>query len=339
LGKPNKEMFTSTAAPALQSGVRRNLRVFLLQNIARGVFHLVPRRLSRSIAMSILSSLAPRDRYMIASYLASNSNIVRFVVHGAQGSFESLSSDTAILAKYALTGSWAPRSIKLLRDTLENTLGTYIDIGANIGLTLVPVAKLGVNCYAFEPEPRNFESLLRNVARNAEGASLRLFQVALADFTGEATLRLAEGNLGDHRLVKLDRALEPAEQSAPSAHEVIVPARSLDSFNLEIIDPLVVKIDAQGAEPMIVRGGQETLARAKLLIIEFAPFHIHQLSESVEEMISFLDRSFAKLSYALGEDEPFYFAKPKCDVIHFLHEYFEENMFGYKYLDVAAANP
>ena len=61
------------------------------------------------------------------------------------------------------------------------TGGTYLDIGANIGLMTVPFARdPRIRCLAFEPDPTNFGFLQRNIApRNAPASSAELHQVAL----------------------------------------------------------------------------------------------------------------------------------------------------------------
>src|SRR5262245_10344023 len=64
--------------------------------------------------------------------------------------------DSLLFRSFVTTGEYVPELVALFRSALSNG-GTYIDIGANIGLTLLPMAKLpGVRCIAFEPDPLNF---------------------------------------------------------------------------------------------------------------------------------------------------------------------------------------
>jgi FkbM family methyltransferase len=50
-----------------------------------------------------------------------------------------------------------------------NDGGTYLDIGANIGLTTIPIAQLpDVQCIAFEPAPENFRNVQANVRANCD---------------------------------------------------------------------------------------------------------------------------------------------------------------------------
>jgi FkbM family methyltransferase len=84
----------------------------------------------------------------------------------------------------------------------EHPSGTYIDIGANIGTTLIPYALRNPSWrfYAVEPDLENFKRLQRNLNRNDVDSRVKAFNVALADKTGQMALRRSPGNFGDYRL-------------------------------------------------------------------------------------------------------------------------------------------
>ena len=81
--------------------------------------------------------------------------------------------------------------------------GAYLDTGASIGLTTLPVARNPlVNCFAFEPEPTNFANLQANVRRNALHQNAALHRLALLDRAGSVGFGLSDdGSLGDHWVV------------------------------------------------------------------------------------------------------------------------------------------
>ena len=56
-----------------------------------------------------------------------------------------------------------------------------------------------------------------------------------------------------------------------------VEALPLDDAAGEAQQPLVIKIDTQGAEPYVFAGGREVIGRAGLLVSEFWPYGIAQL--------------------------------------------------------------
>ena len=70
------------------------------------------------------------------------------------------------------------------------TGGALLDIGANIGLTLIPHAVLGDfhPVVAAEPEPRNFACLEWNIKAN--GAEMICRRAAVADKLGTLYLKI-----------------------------------------------------------------------------------------------------------------------------------------------------
>ena len=147
-----------------------------------------------------------------------------------------------------------------------------------------------IHCIAFEPEPGNFDFLQRNVSRNAPHASVELHQVALFHSRATLSLAIAEGNIGDHRITI---------NGVPGRRTVEVPAIPLDDFLDRITMPLAVKIDTQGAEPFVISGGQQVLAKAGLLVMEFCPYLIAQLGGDSEVSIALLS-SFTSVAVMRG---------------------------------------
>jgi FkbM family methyltransferase len=204
---------------------------------------------------------------------------------GDRGIVTSAWNDTVVLPEYAETGTFAPSVTSELTAFFGSEGGTYMDIGANIGLTTIPVARNPrVRCLAFEPEPLNFEFLKRNVARNAAGGSVEFYQVALFHSRCSMSLSIADTNIGDHRLTT---------GTVPGRRSIEIPAVPLDDFLDKIDRPLAVKVDTQGAEPHVIAGGGKVLARAGLLVMEFCPYLMRQLGGDpnvVIELMSGFDR-------------------------------------------------
>jgi FkbM family methyltransferase len=148
--------------------------------------------------------------------------------------------------------------------------GTLLDVGAHDGAFTLPFAQLPASrVLAFEPLPAAFARL-----RAAVGAAphVELRQEALGDHRGEAvlTLPVVDG--------------VPNEQWASTAKgyaqhggrvtetRLTVPLRRLDEFGLA--DLTAVKLDAEGAEYEVLRGGRETLLRNRpILSIEIEERH------------------------------------------------------------------
>jgi FkbM family methyltransferase len=145
-----------------------------------------------------LDGMTPSD---VAATVLPRLGISEVAADGDRGTMLSAAADTMVILEYGAAGTFAPQVTEAIRAFFAPAGGTFVDIGANIGLMTVPFAQAPrIRCLAFEPDPTNFRFLERNLARNAPAHSAELHQLAL--FTERATLSpaLAEGNLGDHRL-------------------------------------------------------------------------------------------------------------------------------------------
>lgn len=186
---------------------------------------------------------------------------------GQYGLFEGSLADQVVMNEYRTLGSWATDIVSLMRGRLfAERPGTLIDVGANLGLVSIPVLEQsGSIGIAFEPEPRNFAYLERNVARHGLSARLELRQTACYSEPGRLPLRLSETNLGDHRLQRT--------AAEPDAQVIEVVAERLDDVlrGRDLPHPIVLKLDAQGSEVRVLEGAHETLARVDYVISEYWP--------------------------------------------------------------------
>lgn len=123
-----------------------------------------------------------------------------------------------------------------------------IDIGAHVGYyaTLFRLA-VGANgsVYAFEPMPTTYRRLLRNVLFN-RFTNLLPLPMAVAEHPGTALFHLHPGNEGESSLVRSD-------VSETCQVQVI----SLDDLFADALPqrPRVMKLDAEGVEMQILKGG------------------------------------------------------------------------------------
>jgi FkbM family methyltransferase len=190
------------------------------------------------------------------------------VADGEYGTFEGAAVDRVVMGEYRTLGSWAKGLVSLVVDRLfGDGPGTFIDVGANIGLVVVPIVeRTGSIGIAFEPEPRNFGFLMRNVARH--GLSERIECQPLACYSEQTSLKLSlsSDNLGDHRLQP-----KAAGGAASERREIEVSTTRLDDAlrGHDLPHPIVVKLDAQGSEVRVLEGARETLARADYVISEY----------------------------------------------------------------------
>ena len=134
-----------------------------------------------------LDRLSFVERY---SRLLPKCKLVEIAATGDRGIVTSASNDAWVISGYARTGTFAETVTTVLTEFFGKNGGTYIDIGANIGLMTIPLARNPlVHCIAFEPEPVNFRLLKRNVGRNAPGSAVEFHEIAL--YNSRTTLALA----------------------------------------------------------------------------------------------------------------------------------------------------
>jgi FkbM family methyltransferase len=186
---------------------------------------------------------------------------------GAYGVFEGAAEDHVVMDEYRRLGTWAPDLVSLIVTRLfAGGAGTFIDVGANIGLVAIPVIeRTAARGVAFEPEPRNFGLLSRNVARHNLAERIECHELACHSASDRLPLALSPDNLGDHRL----------QRGAPMGDRQIIEVSTtrLDDVlrGRELPRPIVLKVDAQGSEVGVFQGAPETLARSDFVVTEYWP--------------------------------------------------------------------
>lgn len=144
----------------------------------------------------------------------------------------------------------------------------FVDVGANIGTSIVPALRqFGFTAgYAFEPEPENFRLLQVNLTANGLQEVVRPFNAAVSNRrgSGELSLRMEIGS--KHHLV-------PEEHSGDGT--VGVPLLTLDELvedgGIEIEAVGLLWLDIEGHELEALQGAQALLKRSIPIVMEFDP--------------------------------------------------------------------
>ena len=213
-----------------------------------------------------------------------------YEVSGTVGNFIGPFNDQSVIKQYLRAGTWSPVVVKLFRDFFDASGGgTFYDLGANIGMVTVPIAQnANVSCVCFEPDPLNFALLRANILLNGPHPNVETINAAVAAEPGQLRFAQSAYNCGDHRL---------AEDGA-----LVVQAVRLDDYIPRAL-PLAVKIDCQGAEPSIIAGGMQTLAKADLIVCEFWPWGMRRMGLSPDPILAFAASHFA-FAQVLHHDQP-----------------------------------
>jgi len=215
---------------------------------------------------------------------------------GPNGRLTGYFKDEGVFLPYLVDRSWFWNAVELINSIFRSHAGgTFIDIGANIGAVVVPVARANplVDCFAFEPEPNNFSALANNIARNRVSKNVKAYEVALADSEGTLEFELSDSNFGDHR-VRKSESVGTSMFDEEGRATIEIEARRLDSVVIlgELAQPIVVKIDVQGAEPMVLAGGETILRESKMLLIEYWPYGMRRPGKDPVQLLHAISGTF-----------------------------------------------
>lgn len=185
-----------------------------------------------------------------------------------------------------LTGRHERETMAVL-DGLVRPSAIMLDVGAHVGYyarRYAPVVGVAGRIFAFEPHPRTFAMLGRNMQKFANVTPM---QVALAEVAGTAVLHdylimSASGSLHyDETMVALQQAHMHEGDVAPRIGQEFQPqtftvqTMSGDDFLAEqgISRVDVIKMDIEGAEIGALRGLRQTIARSPglKLVMEYNP--------------------------------------------------------------------
>ncbi len=183
-------------------------------------------------------------------------------------------------------GLWEPFETSLVQRFLKPG-DTFLDAGANIGyFTVLAAACVGAQgqVYAFEPEPRNYALLQKNIELNEFADRVHAADIALATGPGQGRLHLHPDNLGDHQLYTDDASRQVV------AIELAAGATYLQSCCERL---KLVKIDTQGSEHQVVQGLMPLLKRSGAdlrMIIELTPYSLRQAGTTGVALIGLLEQ-------------------------------------------------
>lgn len=147
-------------------------------------------------------------------------------------------------------------------------ISTVLDIGANSGQFALSFNAVNPKAmiYSFEPIPQCFQQLKKNIA-NIEG--MAAFNVGLGDFIGELDFEVNTHSMSSSFL-KMTETHKSAFPETLSSTVTKLRVEKLDSFieKIEVVKPLLIKLDVQGFEEQVIKGGEIMISLASIIIIE-----------------------------------------------------------------------
>jgi FkbM family methyltransferase len=250
-----------------------------------------------------LRTPASRYKRTVLLRLAKALGISKIRTKGGYGEISGFVDDTHIFGVYLSTGVWSEHINSVFTNYFAgHRSGTFLDIGANIGLTTIPVAtNPHVVCHAFEPDPENFELLRENISSNV-GTNVRLYNLALFSDAAPLTLTLSLENRGNHMVSRGTTPDSSFHSSQQHRKAITVRGARLDGLwdAASMQMPLAIKIDAEGSEYHIYKGGRNIIGLADLVVMEYWPYGIEKVGGDTDELIRMMTEDFG---YAAILDE------------------------------------
>lgn len=145
----------------------------------------------------------------------------------------------------------------------------FWDIGANIGVyTLYAALRPGVGVFAFEPGAASFAALVRNLELNGMGDRVQAYCLAFDETTRLDSLHMMNTGAG-HSTHAFGRKETTFGAFSPAFSQA-APGFSIDDFRhiFGLRRPDHVKLDVDGLEDRILKGGRKTLDGVKTVLVE-----------------------------------------------------------------------
>lgn len=200
--------------------------------------------------------------------------------------------------KDMIVGRYEPEVIAMLESLLDRG-GVAYDVGAHLGYETLVMAAAGpgARIWSFEPDPDMFSVLSRNLAgnRSERTAEVTPVRAALGAVEGRALFARGE-TTGIGRLT-------------PGAGDLEVDVTTLDEAAARYEAPAVVKIDVEGGELEVLKGGTKLLEEGRAVFLIEA--HSQTLDDECRSVLQSFGYSCETLGRARAQTTHFVARPPK----------------------------
>ena len=214
-------------------------------------------------------------RWRVARYLEQRIGHRIATARTSDGFLMTLDTSDFIQRTIFIDGYWE-RSVGSQINRLIRKGGLFVDVGANVGYFSLLAARLGAQVIAFEPNAQCANMIERNAALN--GMTIDVRRICVSDQVGTAKMYIQDvHNPGAGSL----------KATGGTAFDVITD--TLDN-QIENAIPTLMKIDAEGAEYLIMMGAKKILSQhsAPPIICEISEFSLLQLGSSKDELFKLM---------------------------------------------------
>jgi FkbM family methyltransferase len=181
-------------------------------------------------------------------------------------------------------GVWENETVRLI-SSLVRPQTTYLDVGANIGLTSIPILAGCPDCQviSFEASPNVLSFLQQTEAASGYGDRWRVISKALGNEVGTTQFFMGSSELS------LFDGLRDTGRAGPT-RETTVPITTLDTEWEALNYPKVsvIKIDIEGGELQALQGAKRCIEREQpFIVLEWNSTNLKPYRCEPETLLSF----------------------------------------------------
>lgn len=165
---------------------------------------------------------------------------------------------------------------------------TVVDIGANIGTTVLPLAKQFPKgtFYAVEPHPIPASRFIKNCWNN-HLSNVIFINAAIGQKEGFAQIYTCPSNSGGHRLTGFDQRNDLIKSQLDSIRVPVLPLKKLfQNFSIQSCD--LLKIDVEGYEYFVLSSLEDLLHPTKVsnIVCEYGPEGMRAAGTDISDLLS-----------------------------------------------------
>lgn len=223
-----------------------------------------------------------------ATYLGDHRVLVRVVVEGVNIAFIVEAQDKLLTPWFMATGAYETDLTTFLVKNLRPD-SHCIDVGANFGYFTCLMARFCPEgrVIGVEADRHVFELLRDNILINGFHGRAGAWHAAISDVKGRMLLYRRTGRSGNTSIAPVDASLTDAF-GEPPVTPFETEAIRLDDLADELQGRVdFIKVDVEGAEPLVFRGGAVMISRnpQAVIVMEWSPGQIRHAGFDLSDFL------------------------------------------------------
>ncbi len=190
------------------------------------------------------------------------------------------------------TPTWDPKLLGIAQLPIQSVF----DVGANNGQFSQKILKIfpKADLYIFEPLPKAVQQLERWKSRQNSRGNIQIFPIALGDRNTNLEIHQHLHFSASSSLLSTTANCEQLYPMTRKQKTITVQQFTLDHILNTLpslpTQPMLIKLDVQGYEDRVIRGGTETFQRAIACIVEISLTQLYENQATFRDIFQLLDQ-------------------------------------------------